>query len=264
MTTQNAIAHELVAKYRLLSIAAQDAFHISNAKEAEDVLNGQSPDFDVEAVRAAISQVRPLAIAALLISAFQPTGDEPSLPSFAEIERAARLAHGQNYLARGDRYAEPEEMVSHLADPLGMYELVRDRLILSHGVVVEMRGVVRWADEQEIRKAQEDLFPAPKPKPMLRAEAETEADPIRTPLSEDDRRLAGIALDSAAERWAEWSLSIAHQGVAATFARQSVEARALSTLFAESDRIVCEAEALEDDSESGSLVWGQSVGHAAG
>lgn len=46
----------------------------------------------------------------------------PTVQDFAE---AARIAHEKEYAKSGSRYAEPEEMEMHRADPLAHYELVR-------------------------------------------------------------------------------------------------------------------------------------------
>jgi len=90
------------------------------------------------------------------------TNRKPRLPTITKMEAAAREFHLVNYAARGDRYATPEEMEMHLADPLACYELVRDQLTLRFGAKLYGRKPERASDldmEDAARREASDAKP---------------------------------------------------------------------------------------------------------
>lgn len=59
-----------------------------------------------------------------------------------------------------------------------------------------------------------------------------------TILSDDKLRLIAIALESAAVRWRDWSVSIANASVGQSFANQAVEADKLAALLGSASHAV--------------------------
>lgn len=101
------------------------------------------------------------AIAEAIMEATRTPTTEEKAAALVRFTNAARVAHECNYAERGDRYAEPNEMEMHRADPCACWEMVADDVEAALGATYEraVRGYIGMFDAIDLKRAQDRADP---------------------------------------------------------------------------------------------------------